>query len=133
MARKNTLKNHGYIPCTAMKDLAKPSDSRPFPSRTPYQLRINELVKKLCVKGPDGCGKCENLSVCEYGKAWMEREKEMMIRAEITLADGEMIIRYFKFWDDLCAWIERHHEHVQEVNAKDRKADEIRQGRDEKK
>lgn len=52
------------------------------------------------------------------------------IRAYITLKSGEMISRLFNSWQDLGAWIDRHHEHLKRIDAELIAAGEIRQGKD---
>lgn len=128
--KRNTIKSHGYIPCTPMRDMAKGTgENKRYKRQTPFELTTNELLKKLCVKGPEGCGKqCDNWDVCLYGKAIVERVKDMKVTADITLNKGEHITRYFLGWDDLCVWMERHHDHIIGIKANLRKASEIRQG-----
>ena len=55
--------------------------------------------------------------------------QEMTIKAYITLANNEIIPRDFTSWEDLGAWIERHHDHIKEVSAEQVKPSEIRQGK----
>lgn len=52
------------------------------------------------------------------------------IRAYITLTDGELISRLFNSWQDVGAWIDRHHDHLKRIEAELIAAGEIRQGKD---
>ena len=111
------MKTHGYIPVMAMRDFS-PDAEKPYRRLTPFQLTTNELLKKLGSKGPDGCGRqCDCFDVCMFGRAIVERTKEMKIKAEITLRNREHIIRYFGGWEDLGVWMERHHDHIIAINA----------------
>lgn len=122
--KRNLIKNRGYIPCQPMKNW--PNTDKPYKTRTPHDLTVNELLKKLCSKGPEGCNEtCENWGVCEYGKAITERAKGMRVAAKITLGKRGNVIKYFRGWDDLCGWVKAHHEHVTALNAEVMKADEI--------
>ena len=52
------------------------------------------------------------------------------IRAYITLKSGELIFRLFSSWNDLGAWIDRHHDHLKRIDAELIATNEIRQGKD---
>lgn len=52
------------------------------------------------------------------------------IRAYITLKSGELISRLFNSWQDVGAWIDRHHDHLKRFDAELIAAGEIRQGKD---
>ena len=52
------------------------------------------------------------------------------IRAYITLKSGELISRLFSSWQDVGAWIDRHHDHLKRIDAELIATNEIRQGKD---
>lgn len=51
------------------------------------------------------------------------------IRAYITLKNGELISRLFT-WQDVGAWIDRHHDHLKRIDAELIATNEIRQGKE---
>ena len=52
------------------------------------------------------------------------------IRAYITLKSGEMISRLFNSWQDVGAWIDRHHDHLKRIDAELIATNEIKQGKE---
>ena len=52
------------------------------------------------------------------------------IRAYITLKNGELISRLFNSWQDVGAWIDRHHDHLKRIDADLIATNEIRQGKE---
>jgi hypothetical protein len=52
------------------------------------------------------------------------------IRAYITLKSGELISRLFNSWQDVGAWIDRHHDHLKLIDAELIATNEIRQGKE---
>lgn len=65
--RSNSLHRDGYMKVTTMANMGK-STEIPENKRTPFNLTTNELLKKLCRKGPDGCN--ETLR-----RHWMEMRR----------------------------------------------------------
>ena len=60
-----------------------------------------------------------------------EKEEALKtIRAYITLKSGELISRLFNSWQDVGAWIDRHHDHMKRIDAELIAAGEIRQGKE---
>lgn len=51
-------------------------------------------------------------------------------RAYITLKSGELISRLFNSWQDVGAWIDRHHDHLKRIDAELIAPGEIRQGKE---
>lgn len=73
MLKQHGLLNSGYMRCRPIQKWSKEDGVLKENYRTPYHLTRNELKKKLCDDGPDGCGPhCENWNVCMYGHAWVE-------------------------------------------------------------
>lgn len=52
------------------------------------------------------------------------------IRTDITLKSGERISRLFGSFQDVAAWIDRHHDHLKRIDAELIMPDEIRQGKE---
>jgi hypothetical protein len=60
-----------------------------------------------------------------------EKEETLKtIRAYITLKSGELISRLFNSWQDVGAWIDRHHDHLKRIDAELIATNEIRQGKE---
>ena len=117
MARRNTIHQAGFLKVTTMPNMSKPTEM-PASKRTPFDLTTNELLKKLCTKGPDGCNAdCDNLDKCMYGQAWKESEMRLSVRAEITLNNRDKIVRYFTGMYAAMVWAERHRGHYTEFKA----------------
>lgn len=122
--RSNNLHRDGYMRVTTMANMGKPVE-RPTTKRTPFDLATNELQKKLCQKGPDGCNEtCGNWDKCVYGHAWRERAKMFNVKAEITLKNRERIVRYFIGMKDAIAWADRHMGHYNRFDAEEIKQEE---------
>ena len=122
--RSNSLHRDGYMKVTTMANLGKSSE-RPTTKRTPFDLAPNELLKKLCQKGPDGCNEtCDNWDKCVYGHAWKERKKMFNVKAEITLKNRERIVRYFIGMKDAVAWADRHMGHYRRFDVEEIKEEE---------
>ena len=59
------------------------------------------------------------------------KEEELKtIRAYIKLKNGELISRLFNSWQDIGAWIDRHHDHLKRIDAELIATNEIRQGKE---
>ena len=118
--RGNSLHKNGYLRVTTLANLGKPTDERPSSKRTPFDLTTNELLKKLCQKGPDGCNAdCDNWDKCMYGQAWKERIPLFKVRAAITLKNRDKIVRYFYNMPDAIAWADRHMGHYRRFDAEE--------------
>lgn len=61
--------------CVTMPGLRK-SEEAPYKKKTVPDLTDTELRRKLCSLGRlGGCGNCDTLDWCEYGKETIRREK----------------------------------------------------------
>lgn len=117
--RSNSLHRDGYMKVTTMANMGKATEILEN-KRTPFNLTTNELLKKLCKKGPDGCNEtCENWDKCLYGQAWKERIPLFKVRAAITLKNRDKIVRYFYNMPDAIAWADRHMGHYRRFDAEE--------------
>lgn len=122
--RNSNLHRNGYMKVTTMANMGKVTEI-PENKRTPFNLTTNELLKKLCNKGPDGCNEtCENWDKCLYGQAWKERIPLFKVRAAITLKNRDKIVRYFYNMPDAIAWADRHMGHYKRFDAEEIKEEE---------
>lgn len=126
--RNNSLHRNGYMRVTPMAGFGK-AEEPPINKRTPFELTTNELAKKLCSKGPKGCNEsCENWRVCLYGRAWRERQMQLTVKANITLNNGERIVRYFADMAEASEWADRHTGHYKKFAADEMKPE--KEGKD---
>lgn len=117
--RSNELHRSGCVKVTTMANMSKPNE-KPTAKRTPFDLTTNELLKKLCQKGPDGCNEnCANWDICLYGHAWKERSATLKVKANIVLKNRDKIVRYFIGMKDAIAWADRHMGHYRRFDAEE--------------
>jgi hypothetical protein len=72
---------------------------------------------------------CTQKDMENYYRNRKDGQMTMTLRAEIKLATGEEIIRYFDGFDDLAHWMERHFGQYTAVNSSWIRPGDFRQGR----